>query len=501
MDDLKLYSTTKKGLEKELQVTETFSNDIKMDFGLDKCRINAMNKGVWTETQNYNLKHTTYTQDCIQTMQPEDTYKYLGFAQSRGIDKKQTKEQIIQETKRRINLILKTKLSGQNMVTAINTYALPVLMYSFGVIKWTATELDGINRVIRVAFTKHRAHHPRSSIERFHLPRNKGGRGIIDIRNIYYQQIDNLRDFFRMKAQTSHIHKAVNHTDDRITPLNLISNQNDTEDKVVADNEKINAWKSKELHGRYIHTAYSEHIDTKATLQWLCNSNLFAETEGFMMAIQDQNVPTLNYKKYILKENIASTSCRICHQKSETIEHILSACSILAPKEYTRRHNNVAKIVHQSICKLYDETTATTPYYKYQPRNIVELPTATIYWNRTIQTDRTVQHNRPDITLKDEETKVTYLIDISIPAPANIQAKHRDKVDKYLPLAQDVKEVWSQNKVVIVPIIIGATGEIPLRLHEGLKTLRIHPTTYKQMQKVVILESTSIMRQVLSQNA
>lgn len=172
----------------------------------------------------------------------------------------------------------------------------------------------------------------------------------------------------------------------------------------------------------------------------------------------------------------------------------------MAPKEYTRRHNNVAKVIHQAICKLYDETTETTPYYKYQPENIVELPTATIYWNRTIQTDRTVQHNRPDITLKDEETKITYLIDISIPAPTNIMAKHRDKIDKYLPLAQDVKEVWNQNKVIIVPIIIGSTGEIPLKLHEALRTLRIYPAIYKQLQKIVVLESTSIMRQVLSQN-
>ncbi|KAK9695356.1 hypothetical protein QE152_g32628 [Popillia japonica] len=99
------------------------------------------------------------------------------------------------------------------MVTAVNTYASPVLMYSFGIIDWTATELDDINRLVRVTFTKHKAHHPRGAD--------------------YYQQLHDLRDFFQAKSQTSNIHRAVNDTDDRITPLNLKDQHVNFKEKIV----------------------------------------------------------------------------------------------------------------------------------------------------------------------------------------------------------------------------------------------------------------------------
>lgn len=498
MDDLKIYATNRNDLQKLLKSIEMFSNDIRMEMGMDKCRINAMEKGKWVEDEGYRM--VSDAPQHIRGMGPEETYKYLGFEQSRGISIKKIKQNLLEETKRRIELLLKTKLSGQNMVTAINSYALPVLMYSFGVIRWTQTELDDLNRRVRVLFTKHRAHHPRSSVERFHLPRKKGGRGITDMKNLYYDQIENLRNFFIHKSETSRIHRAISEIDNKITPLHLKNDSLETKERTTDINTKIQQWKAKELHGRYIHMIESEHIDTEASMGWMCGSNVFVETEGFMVAIQDQVIPTLTYKKYIMKENITNTACRICEQKQETIEHILSGCSVLAPKEYTRRHNNVAKIIHQNILRYYDSNTQMTPYYKYEPPAIVDTPTAKVYWNRTIQTDRTVQHNRPDITVIDKQTNTTYLIDISIPSPANIQLKHRDKIEKYIPLAQDVKEVWQQQAVIIVPLILGATGEIPKKLHEGLKILNLPTMLYKQLQKVVILESSSIMRQVLTQN-
>jgi len=50
---------------------------------------------------------------------------------------------------------------------------------------------------------------------------------------------------------------------------------------------------------------------------WLTKGILFLETEGFIMAIQDQVINTNNYKKYITKENTNDT-CRVCGKKAET---------------------------------------------------------------------------------------------------------------------------------------------------------------------------------------
>jgi ribosomal protein L37E len=85
----------------------------------------------------------------------------------------------------------------------------------------------------------------------------------------------------------------------------------------------------------------------EASNKWLTRTDLFAETEGFLTAIQDQVIPTRNYKKYILKHPNADELCRRCGKESETIQHITAACEQLASTEYAKRYDGVAKVIHQ----------------------------------------------------------------------------------------------------------------------------------------------------------
>ena len=75
--------------------------------------------------------------------------------------------------------------------------------------------------------------------------------------------------------------------------------------------------------------------------------DLFAETEGFLTAIQDQVILTRNYKKYILKQPNTDELCRRCGKEPETIRHITAACEQLAFAEYAKRHDGVAKVICQ----------------------------------------------------------------------------------------------------------------------------------------------------------
>jgi hypothetical protein len=59
------------------------------------------------------------------------------------------------------------------------------LTYSFGVIKWSKTNLQNTNIQTRVLFTKFCKHHPKSAIERFNLPRENGGRGFSNLEILY----------------------------------------------------------------------------------------------------------------------------------------------------------------------------------------------------------------------------------------------------------------------------------------------------------------------------
>jgi hypothetical protein len=74
--------------------------------------------------------------------------------QIRQIMKSIIKENLEKQFYLRIKSILKSKLNGNNLIKAVNTYAVPLLTYSFGVIKWSKTNLQNINIQTRVLFTK-----------------------------------------------------------------------------------------------------------------------------------------------------------------------------------------------------------------------------------------------------------------------------------------------------------------------------------------------------------
>jgi hypothetical protein len=71
--------------------------------------------------------------------------------------------------------------------------------------------------------------------------------------------------------------------------------------------------------------------------------------------------------------------------------------------------------------------------------------------------------------------KTVYLIDVAIPSTPNLEKTYNEKIQNYLPLAEEIKSVWKLNSVNIVPIIISATGVIPKSLHRSIATLHLDP--------------------------
>lgn len=209
MDDFKLYAANPEQLKFLLTTVEEFSKDIQMEFGLDKCKTLSIVQGRLSDT-SYELEDGR----AMEVMHTVDTYKYLGAQQSRRIEHSQMKNELRTEFSRRVRKILKTGLNAKNYIKAINTYAVPVLSYSFGILSWSNTNAEGLQRKVRVLMTKARKHHPKSAIERVTLPREMGGRGLIDINNQRMKQTQGLRNYFFGKAETSELHRAICDADD-----------------------------------------------------------------------------------------------------------------------------------------------------------------------------------------------------------------------------------------------------------------------------------------------
>lgn len=426
-------------------------------------------------------------------MNQEDLYKYLGYNQARGIDHKLSKETLTKAFKQRLKAVMRTQLNGKNKITAINTYAISLLTYSFGILRWTDTELEALNRTVRTMATKYRFHHPKSATERFHLPRKYGGRGVQNIKQLHWTQVQNLKMYFTQRTENNNLYQIMQHLKFKGTPLNT----EDVTQKLETINQVIDRWKGKALHGKYPTQLSERGIDDSASMSWIRDGTLFCETEGMMFAIQDQVMATRYYRKHIIGENI-NDRCRMCQDKGETIDHLITACPILAPTDYTMRHNMVARIIHQELLRQHLPNVTYQPYYKYEPQGVVETLDMKLYWARPISTDKNIPHNIPDIIITQKEQKNTFIIDIAVPNVANITKKYNEKITKYLPLAMEIKEMWKQDAVHVIPVIVGATGEIPVNLQQSLQHLNINYNIYKLMQKAVVLNTCAIVRKVLN---
>ena len=168
MDDLKLYSKNEQEQIGELKVVKQFSDDIGMEFGLEKCAKASFKEGKLTSTGNIVID----VDPEVQELDQEGVYKYLGADESDGIQHSKMKEKIRREYNRRVRSILTTELNGRNKMEAINSsLAVPVVQYNFGIIDGRISELKKIDTKTRKLLNMQKMLHPKADVERLYIPR------------------------------------------------------------------------------------------------------------------------------------------------------------------------------------------------------------------------------------------------------------------------------------------------------------------------------------------
>ena len=108
------------------------------------------------------------------------------------------------------------------------------------------------------------------------------------------------------------------------------------------------------------------------------------------------------------------------------------------------------------MCQHYNAPYAKN-WYEQKPQKVVETESGTILWDFPIHTDRTIQENKPDISIKNHKEKAYKLIDFTFPMDINNSAKEFEKLSKYKDLQIAVERMW-QLKISIIPIVVGALG-------------------------------------------
>ena len=135
----------------------------------------------------------------------------------------------------------------------------------------------------------------------------------------------------------------------------------------------------------------------------------------------------------------------------------------------------------------------------HNPAPVLENDTHKLLWDFNIQTDHLIPARRPDLIIidnkKKKKKKIRKIVDFAVPADHRINLKEREKKDKYLDLARELKKLWNM-KVTIVPIVIGALGTITKGLLKGLEDLDIGGRV-ETIQTTALLRTARILRRIL----
>jgi hypothetical protein len=109
-----------------------------------------------------------------------------------------------------------------------------------------------------------------------------------------------------------------------------------------------------------------------------------------------------------------------------------------------------------------------------------------------------IQHNRPEIIILNKQQKQAYILDITAPNSHYITLTYNTKINKYLELSVAMRNLWSLEKISILPLIISATGIVPQSLFKNLKILDLENKLVVEIQNSILLYSCHIVRNFLN---
>lgn len=456
VDDIKLYSNSKEGLDKLIATLIVQSRVCGLELGLPKCAI---------ATNQINPPPRT---DGIQYLGngPDDFYMYLGVPQgitSRpDLTMEQSKEKILKQMK----LILKQDLRSDQLLRAIRTMIVPIIEYRYktGVMSNSskhhprrfrsdvaaAVKLD---KSLRVQMCIKGLRQTNLSKARPYLPKADGGLALPSVEDALYKSVLSTCCYLAlgpgdMNVAMPIIQKATCRTvftdaqkvadllevkitfkrgevvigDQRYTRL---THANQACARLVAKTQRES--RLEELHslpraGKAMRT-YESLIPSMGEV---LNSRLSARMLRTVMAIHEDAVLT-NAHPHNTGE--AAATCRLGCGYPETIKHILGGCTGQGKfNQLVKRHDNMLipliKLIQAHIkCPITPLGQTPEPTFK-SPKYALE-------WNPKYTTFEHCFHNNPDAVFQLIEERLIIIIEGAVCHHTLLQERPGKKNDKY----------------------------------------------------------------------
>ena len=525
--DLKVYQESHKALKIVNEIIVQASHDTGACYGVSKCAEIIYQNGKMVRGEGLQV-----LKERMKTMNPDENevYKFLGIEQADGINTKAVYERVKEEVTKRVKMLTKTELNDANLIKAINMKVIPVATYAMNVCKFTVAELKELDQIIKKELRVKNMLGRQASDERLYLKRERGGRGLKSLRDAYREtrlrvacyMVKSTNRWIREawkreenKEENAIVSESISTMEEVGVRLRFADNSIRLDEEVIdeateykavwrkvknslqkaTESRRIEIYKTKEQQSQ----VYREQEEECHS--WL-GQNLHGRKTSSIMTMLEQMVETRSWK--VSKGLAQDKQCRVCHERDETVEHIVAGCKVLANNEYLTRHNRALMIMAVNWAKEYELIGNDVIWYKerWERGAVLENQRGKLVWDFEFKLRKTTTARRPDLILEDKEKKKIWICDMACPQQQNIATKRLRKLTKYRQLAFETRERRAGYNVMVVPLIIGALGGGMCQIAKDLGMIfennDIKQKTICEMQKTILMDSETMVRKVLS---
>ena len=387
VDDLKVYQESHKALKIVNEIIVQASHDTGACYGVSKCAEIIYQNGKMVRGEGLQV-----LEERMKTMNPDENevYKFLGIEQADGINTKAVYERVKEEVTKRVKMLTKTELNDANLIKAINMKVIPVTTYAMNVCKFTVAELKELDQITKKELRVKNMLGRQASNEQLYLKRERGGRGLKSLRDAYKEtrlrvacymaKSTNrwIREAWKReenKEENAIVSESISTMEEVGVRLQFADNSirlekevidEATEYKVVWRKVKNSLQKATESRRIEIYKTKEQQSQVYQEQEEECHSwlgqNLHGRKTSSIMTMLEQMVETRSWK--VSRGLAQDKQCRVCHERDETVEHIVAGCKVLANSEYLMRHNRALMIMAVNWAKEYELIGNDVIWYK-----------------------------------------------------------------------------------------------------------------------------------------
>ena len=200
---------------------------------------------------------------------------------------------------------------------------------------WTKAELEQIDIKTRKILASSGSFHIYSDIDRLYTPCNKGGRGLNSLVDIYISRLVLINHHLKEIAPVNpYIDLVLKHEKEGLmrvaeqleVTLGITTSEGKSPkqlSKEIKDEIKDNhltAWKKKPQHGYLFQTRQTvAEVNEDLTNAWMKKSSFSSHVEGYLCAIQEEEISTASLKAKRSKNDDENPNCGLCRYSRETM--------------------------------------------------------------------------------------------------------------------------------------------------------------------------------------